>query len=374
MDMNYFNHIVRDIKFIALSASFLFLVSCDKTQQQISDKAAPVIVTHATPASRSVRHWAGTVRAGQSTSLAFEISGRLVNMTREIGDVVKKGEVIAEIDAEPFELERLRAAAEVTAAQPALDEATRRMEIETRLLDSESTSRTKLEAAVTAHAAALARLEAARAALSLAERAVRTCKLVAPADGRIAGRHASVGKIIAAGESVFDFDPNGGLEFVTLIPASYLQPWQAGAKVKIRHSLGNSQTAESIGEVKSIGPRAAAGGIHAVVVTLEGNSTAKVGEAGSARSEAPEIDSGLQVPATAILPQGGDKMAVMVVSYESKLELREVALREIEGDQAKIESGLAPGERVVALGANFLRAGQSVRVQTRPSETSNPSH
>lgn len=350
------------------------LVSCDSDRNETTLADPLVVAAEATPASGSVRHWAGTVRSGQSTSLAFETSGRLVTVAREIGDAVTKGEVVAEIDTQPFELERRRAAAEVAAALPALDEATRRMEIETRLRDSESTSRAKLEAAITAHAAALARLETARAALSLAERAVRTCKLVAPADGRIAVRHASVGKIIAAGEALFEFDPDGGREFVTLIPTDHLQRWQAGAKVRIRHRLVARHAAESVGEVKSIGPRAAAGGIHEVVVALEGNSTAKVGEAGLARSEAPDPDPGLRVPATAILPQGGEKMAVMVVSPESKLELREVGLLEMEGDQARIGRGLAPGERVVALGANFLRAGQSVRIQTRPSAISNPSH
>ncbi len=359
---------------VVLGLCLISLVSCDSKRTEALGPDPLVVTVEAAPASGSVRHWAGTVRAGQGTSLAFECSGRLVSMACEIGDAVKKGEVVAEIDPQPFELERLRAAAEVVAALPALDEATRRMETETRLRDSESTSRAKLEAAITAQAAALARLEAARAALSLAERAIRTCRLVAPADGRIAARHVSVGKIITAGEAVFDFDPDGGREFVALIPTGHLQPWQSGAKVRISNRLGARQPAETVGEVKSIGPRAASGGIHEVVVALEANSTARVGEAGLARSEAPDPDPGLRVPATAILPQGGDKMAVMVVSPESRLELREVGLREMEGDQARIGSGLAPGERVVALGASFLRAGQSVRVQNRPSEISNPSH
>lgn len=374
MDITKPFHVSKCAFPFAMGLCLFSLVSCDSDRKE-TDVADPLVVAaEATPAGGSVRHWAGTVRAAQGTSLAFETSGRLVTLAREIGDPVKKGEVLAEIDAQAFELERLRAAAELAAAQPALDEATRRMEIETRLRDSESTSRAKLEAAITAHAAALARLEAARAALSLAERAVRNCQLVAPSDGRIAARHASVGKMIAAGEAVFDFDPEGAREFVTLIPSDHLQPWKAGAQARIRHGLASRQVLEISGKVKSIGPRAAAGGIHEVVVALDGNSTAKIGEAGLARSETPDPDPGLRVPATAILPQGGDKMAVMVVSPDSKLELREVALREMEGDQARIGRGLTAGERVVALGANFLRAGQKVRIQTRPSETSNPSH
>jgi RND family efflux transporter MFP subunit len=345
----------------------LTFAGCTKPAASSTENAQSVIVQAATPASAPTEAWSGTIRARDHATLSFSVAGHLQRLLVEVGDRVESGTVLAELEQEPFALSLRQAEAEAQAAAPALDEAQRRRDAEQRLHTAGATSRTDLDAAVSAHAAAAARLQAAEASLALARRQLRESRLLAPRAGRVAQRLVQSSTWVDAGATVIEFDPEGPIEVVLAVPATRAAHLTAGQEVVVTSRLSTPAPARAAGRISHIGQRSLAGGVHEVLVRLPDDAVAFPGEAVLATLPAADVSAGVRIPITAVQP-ATDSGAGHVFVFEPKtrrLALRQVRFHSPHGADVIVDTGVRSGELVAVAGLPFLRDGQTARAQLR---------
>lgn len=146
----------------------------------------------------------GELRARAHASVAAQVGGEVTEIALDEGDAAARGALVLEIDPELRKLEVDDANAAVAAARAELGEARREAARIETLHAQQAASESKLDAARTALRSAGSRLEAARARLGLAERALRDASVTVPFAGLIDQRHVNVGEFVSAGQPLFD--------------------------------------------------------------------------------------------------------------------------------------------------------------------------
>ncbi|MGG6983236.1 UNVERIFIED_CONTAM: efflux RND transporter periplasmic adaptor subunit, partial [Pseudomonas aeruginosa] len=148
----------------------------------------------------------GSARATERSILGFETGGRIAKLNVDVGERFARGQVMAELDAEPDRLRVTQAQASLAAAEAGLMDRRVQTDQQRRLLESEVISPAAFESAKAQLAVAEGQARTAKAALGLAERAQRGTMIVAPFDGVVAEKLALAFTDIAAGAPVFQVD------------------------------------------------------------------------------------------------------------------------------------------------------------------------
>lgn len=352
---------------ILATAAVLLVAGCSKPCAH-TEPVPTVLVQKAESATPVVEAWNGSIRSRHHATLAFAAAGRLTKTHVEVGDHVEAGTTLAELDPEPFSLALAQAEAQVRATGPSLDEAKRRFEAEERLSANGATSRTDLDAAASAYAAARSQQQAADAALGLARHQLRESRLVAPCAGRIAQRLVPNASVLAAGTPVLEFDSDGPAEALLVLPASRVNTLAIGQEVRLAARNATAEPIHLPGRITHIGQRSLAGGVHEVLVRLPDGAPVFPGESVVAELA---IDNsaaaGVRLPLTAVQPTAtpGQGNVFVVDAKTERLALRTVRYGTPHGADVIVSSGLRSGELVVVAGLPFLRDGQSARAQLR---------
>ncbi|MEM7479865.1 MAG: efflux RND transporter periplasmic adaptor subunit [Acidobacteriota bacterium] len=312
-------------------------------------------------AARAV-HLPGTTRAGRRAHLAFESSGRIVERRVDLGDAVRRGQVVARLDASPFELAVSAAAARLVEAEERLTQLQRDRQRSEELAADGAATREEVEQ-VTAGAAALtAARDAAKTALENARRAQRETVLTAPFDGVVSAVKASAGEQIGAGSPVVTLDGEGAVELRAEAPETLLPYFAAGQEVTVELPL---QGRRVVGEVLSVGTAAGSSGLFPVRVDLPPGPGVLPGVTAELVVEAGDPQA-LSVPLASVIDPSGGRPALFRVRNEVA-ERVTLEVGGLVGDRVIVASAkppLALADRVVVGGQGSLRDGDGVR----PSE------
>jgi len=336
-------------------------------QGAVDNPALTVTVVRPEPSSLPIRIAAtGNIVAWQEASIGTEADGlRLTEVRVDVGDAVKRGQVLATFAAETVitELSEARAVAEEAEATLSEAEANARR---ARVLDATGAmSNEQINRYVTSERAARARLEAAKSIEQRHRLRLAQTQIVAPDDGIVSSRSATVGAVLPAGEELFRLIRKGRLEWraevgtadlVKLSPGQIAHITTTGDQViegRLRMVAPAIDTQTRNGmvyvDLPSVGPLRAgmfAGGYFAV-----GDETA------------------LTLPQSAVLLRDGFSYVLrvgLVTDATSKVLQTKVTVGRRAGDRIEITSGLDPSERVVESGGSFLGDGDLVRVVTEP--------
>jgi RND family efflux transporter MFP subunit len=332
--------------------------------QAATPSAAPpalaVAVASPRPAVLPVRVLAsGNITAWQEASIGTEADGlRLVGVRADVGDAVRRGQTLATFAAEPIEAELARSLAAVSEAEAALAEAAANAQRARALQASGALSAQQIGQYLAAERTALARLDAARAAEKSQRLRLAQTRVVAPDDGVISARAATVGAVVPAGQELFRLIRGGRLEWRAEVPAAELARLRPGQRVWVKATAGQpiEGRLRKLGAVVDIPTR---NGL-AYVDLPRGDDALRAGM--FARGEF-EIGSSEAMT----LPQGAVQVRegfsyVMRVGPGSRVLQTKVTPGRRSGDRVEIISGLAADDRVVASGAAFLADGDPVRV------------
>jgi len=284
------------------------------------------------------------IEAVRQSTVSAQIAGRIVDLRFDVGDFVKKGEVIARIDERAVTQAEAASVAQVREAQAALANARAQFERAKQLLAQKFISQAALDQAEAAYKAAQARVSAllAGAGAAATERSFAT--IVAPYSGVVSARHVELGEMATPGRPLLTgFDPST-LRVVATVPQAQVAAIQALGKARIEvPSLGRWVDVKSMTLVPAADPRT-----HTTQVRLElpadvrGVYPGVYARAHFVIGSAPR----LLVPRAAVLNRS-EVTAVYVVDEQGRPHLRQVRLGSA-GDESSIEvlAGLKPGERV----------------------------
>jgi RND family efflux transporter MFP subunit len=284
------------------------------------------------------------MEAVRQSTVSAQIAGRIVELRFDIGDYVKKGDVIVRIDERSAARALEASEAQVLEAQAALANARAQFERSRQLLAQKFISQAALDQAEAAYKSAQARVSAlvAGAGAAATERSFAT--VIAPYSGVVSARHVELGEMATPGRPLMTgFDPST-LRVVATVPQAQVAAIQAGGKARIEiPSLGRWVDVKAMTIVPQADPRTHTSRIRLELpAEVRGVVPGVYARAHFVVGRAPR----LLVPRAAVLRRS-EVTAVYVVDAESRVHLRQVRLG-TAGDEASVEvlAGLKPGERV----------------------------
>lgn len=340
-------------------------------QQQTAEAPRPVLVTHPLAVVNGASAFAGEVRARKESPLSFRVGGNLVERRVDVGDHVKRGDLLAVLDAGDLQAQARAAQAQLAAAQAELGRARADQARYAKLGQDQLVSRSTIDAQNAAASAAQGQVNAARANVEVAGNQAAYTQLRAPSDGVIAARSAEAGQVVAAGQSVLLLAADGAREVAFAVPEGVVAAIRPGQPVRVE--LWSQGGQRWPGRVREVSPAAdPASRTYAVRVVVEAPDDAlPLGQ--SARVYLPHDGNGaLSVPLSALQRSNGGVAVFVVDGKTSTLKLQPVEVGAYGTDRAPVMRGVAAGDWVVAAGGHLLRAGQKVTPVDRDNRPIDP--
>jgi RND family efflux transporter MFP subunit len=314
----------------------------------------------------------GAVQAWQEASIGAEVSGlKLADVLVNVGDVVKQGQLLARLSDETVrtDLAAQRAAlaeAEAAAAQAA-GEAHRAHELD----KSGAISQQDLTQYDTQAKTAAAKLASARAQFDSQQIRLRYTRVVAPDDGVISARSATVGAVVSAGTELFKLIRKNRLEWRAEVHGDLLPRIQPGQTVRLHKMDGGVVT----GRVRQIAPTVDPNTRNGLVyVDLPPDAGAPGGvKAGMYLSGEVLLGNApaTTLPETAVFSRDGYDYA-MVIGQQNHVRQTKVTIGRRQDGQVEVTQGIGAADAVVAVGAAFLTDGDMVRVAAAGEAVSGP--
>lgn len=315
----------------------------------------------------------GNIAAWQEAVIGSEASGwRLAEVRVNVGDRVRRGEVLASFAAALPQADLAAVRAQVAEAEALLADARANAERARGLAASGALSAQQINQYLTAESTAKARLDALRAAAQVQELRLAQAQVLAPDDGVISSRSATVGAVVGAGQELFRLIRGGRLEWRAEVTADDLARLQPGQRVQVQPAGGEPVE----GRVRMVGPTVDPATRNGVVyVDLPRPGSARAGMFARGEFELGATPA-LTLPAGAVLLRDGFAW-VFKVGADGRVEQAKVTVGRRSGERVEITGGLDPAARVVASGGGFLADGDLVRIvdaaPARPAAAGTPS-
>ena len=336
--------------FAGFSLSAAFAVAAEPAPAQ-EPRAVLAVRTIAPQRQQWVRHVraTGNIEPWQEVIVSAQVAGlRILELRAQVGDQVKKGQVLAVLDREQVEQELLQAQA---AAEETLARARRARE----LADSGAISRQQIDAALAAE-------KTHDAQLALAKMRFRRAEVVAPYDGVITARQAMPGMVPDVGTPLFHMLRDNRLEWQAKVASHELPRLRKGMEAQLSNAAGESVS----GKIRQIAPTVDARTREAIVyVDLPADAGVRAGEfvEGELVTATEPV---LTVAQEAIIVRDGFSW-VFTLEADSRVRQRKVQTGQMRGNEVEILSGLDEKQRVVTTGVGFLHDGDAVRISTPPA-------
>lgn len=303
----------------------------------------------------------GSILPWQEVTVGTELSGyRLASLNADVGSRVRKGQVLATIDAAVLRAELQQHQADVAEAEASLAEAEANASRARALKDTGALSARDADQLLTGERTARARLESAKARLATADLRLQYTQVRAPDDGVISSRTATPGQMVNAGAELFRLIRQGRLEWRAELQESDFARVRPGMPVQLT-DVGGQQVD---GKVRAVAPSLDDNTrLGVAYVDLPETASLRAGMFAQGHIIAGGAD-GLTVPFKAVVPRDGYSY-VFVVGANDVVAQRRVELGIKQGGFAAVTSGLAANERIVLDGAGFLKDGDRVTIGER---------
>jgi membrane fusion protein (multidrug efflux system) len=300
----------------------------------------------------------GTLSPQEDASVAAGASGKVVEAKAERGQRVKKGDVLARLDARIVSAQAQEAQAAFEVAQAQAKVSLSECERSNQLVGAGGVAQSQHERTLANCQVAKSQVAASEARARLISASLSDMTIRAPFDGVVAERMVSVGEFVAPQSPVVTLLATGKLRLELTVPeadASQVRPGQA-----VLFSLSSRPSEQHKAEVTFVGPQVRRGSRDVVVEALVDNAKGQL-QAGAFVQARLELGSAplVVVPRSAVRQEGGQSRVFVV--KDGQLEERLVQLSETASpERAGVLRGVQPGERVVAQARAELKDGARV--------------
>jgi HlyD family secretion protein len=299
----------------------------------------------------------GNIAAWQEAIIGSEANGlRLNHVLVNVGDVVRKGQLLADFADETIQADVAQARASLMEAEATGKEAISNAERARSLQNTGAMSNQQIEQYTTAADTAKARIEVARAAVNSQQIRLKNTKIVAPDSGVISSRSATVGAVVGAGSELFRLIRQSRLEWRAEIISSDLPKVKVGMKANIIAADGAVLT----GAVRKVSPTVDTLTRNTLVyVDIPSHSSVKAGM--FAKGEfLMSSASTLAIPQQAIVLRDGFTYVFGIENSHAKQT--KIKLGRRLGNMVEVVSGLTPDQAIVASGGAFLSDNDLLKV------------
>ena len=351
----------RAMLFCFLAAA-LVLCGCQQKSEEKAPEIRPVrTVTVSKEQGGQLVSLTGRVEAEDEASLAFRVSGRMIERTANVGDRVEAGQVIARLEPQNAQNTLRSAQAAVNAADGQLIKTTAAFDRQNRLLGQGFTTRANHDAARQAMRLAQAQVDDAKAQLRIAQDNLAYTELEADAPGIVTARGAEPGEVVQVGQMIVRLARQDGRDAVFDAPAQLLSKSPPNAVVKV--SLADNRSVTADGRVREVAAQAdPVTRTFQVHVGLTNPPEAmRLGSTviGEIRLENEEA---MEIPASALTAFNGQPAVWVVDPAAMTVSMRNIEVSSFNPATVVVASGIDAGDVVVTAGVQALHPGQQVRL------------
>jgi multidrug efflux system membrane fusion protein len=350
----------------ALASAILLLAACSPAAPPEEPVRAVKVLTVGVNVFSSGYEFSGEVRAQVESRLGFRVGGKIIKRQAELGQRVKAGQLLAQLDPQDYKLAVDAARAQLQAAATNRDLAAADFKRYKELRDQNFISSAELERRETTLKAAQAQYEQAQSQLAVQGNQASYASLVADVAGVVTAIEAEPGQVVTAGTPVVRIAADGPRDVVFSVPEDKVASFKPGMPVKVR---GWTQDAQLAAKVREVGASAdPVTRTYQVKVSLEAkDTTPPLGATvyvlpqglGGAGAEGLQV---IKLP-TSALRQDGQSSAVWVLDKATMtVRSQAVQIATADGNDAVIAAGLQPGMLVVSAGVHVLSPGQKVTI------------
>ena len=344
----------------ALSASTLLclvLASCSRPVEKVEEIRPVRAMVVAAGTGKTIIELAGEIQPRYESQLGFRVGGKLIARKVEVGTLVKRGQVLMQLDPLDLQLAQSQAKAAVSATESTLALAKADLDRYRELRQKNFVSQALLDAKEAAYKSAVASHEQANAGLKVQANQSSYSTLYADADGVITAVQAEVGQVVAAGTPVVKLARTAEKEVRVSIPEDQIEVLRQVTDLAVK-TWANSNVAIS-GRLRELSPIAdpATRTYTAKISLPRAGPEIRLGMTATVQFAAPALP-GIHLPMTALVNSKEGTAGWVVESGVVKLVPVQVA--SATGTEVLIAQGLSAGQSVVTAGVNQLRPGQKV--------------
>jgi membrane fusion protein, multidrug efflux system len=365
----------RNLLLCSVGALLVIVSACGKEAAPPPPPPPEVMVT--VPLQRDVpvsMELVGQAVGFQDVEIRARVEGFLDTMAFTEGTLVRKGDLLYQIDPKPLQAAVASAKANLATWQARLEKTNNDVARLTPLAKQQAVSQQELDNAIAQRDAAVAQVDAQKAALDKAQFDLGYTTITAPIDGLIGTTKVKTGNLVGRGEStllvtISQIDPI--LFRVGMAEAQYLgiaRRFQAQSdrsenrqKVPIQLILADGTVHPHVGYLDSVerNVEATTGTISMLIKFPNPERLLRPGQFGRVKFDVDVKKGALLIPQRAV-QELQNLYSIAVVGADNKVSFRNVKVGPREGSLWVIEEGLTPGERVIVEGLQKVREGATV--------------
>lgn len=341
-------------------------IRAHQLEERAQSRSLPTVaVIHPTPVPVDALELPGRVEAWSRAPIYARVSGYLKRWNVDIGQPVKAGQVLAEIETPDLDQELSQAQAELASARSDAAIAKAAAERWQRLVDTRLVSRQDAEERAATSQSRAATAQALSANMARAQTLARYKQLVAPFDGVVTARNTDVGALIntgsSAGSELFVVSDLSRLRVYVSVPQRQLAAITPGVKARLVVPEHPGKTYEATVQSLSQAIDSSSGAM--LVQLAVDNATGELvpGAYATVRFEVPKAGSALGLPPSALIV-GKAGVHLAVLDAQDKAQLREVQISRDLGNMVEFAEGLKAEDRVIDNPPDGIATGDAVRV------------
>ena len=343
------------LKNLSIGLSTLLLLVAQTSMGQITVSTTTVITMNLNEEDNVM----GMIYSRSSPEIAAEVSGRVISVIADIGDVVEKGQVLAQIDSEKYDLQLAQSKAEIARlsallVNQELDLKRAEKLFKDNLVSEEMVDRTRAE-----FNALSEQINAANAQLRNSERLIEETEIKAPIKTKVAAKHIDIGDFVQNGMIVYELVDTKNLRVGLSFPEYQSLKLKKGLKVFLTTPTSIDENVETV--IKEIKPNVNSNNRSiTAIVDFDNPGSWVPGASTQARIILSTYQDALVLPQLAVVRRSvGD--VVYLIQNDTAVEQQVDTGIEKDG-LVHIKSGLKNGDIVALDGAGFLTNGTQIKI------------
>ncbi|MDN2710377.1 efflux RND transporter periplasmic adaptor subunit [Janthinobacterium sp. SUN118] len=347
------------LRLIAAAALAMTMAACSKPAAKVEDvRPVRAIVLSSTNIDVNAE-LAGEVVPRVASQLGFRVGGKIVARKVDVGAVVKKGQLLMQLDPVDLQLSQAQAKAALVSAETNRDLARAELKRYKDLREKNFVSQAVLDSKDASYKAAQSNVEAAQAAYRGQANQSGYASLVADVDGVVTRIEAEVGQVVAPGTPVVVVAKSGEKEVVIGIPEDKVDTLRQVKDVVVRLWADPKQALP--GKIREVSPVAdPATRTYVAKVSIPDAPQARLGMTAVVQFASQTATPQIKVPLTALFNEKSQS-SVWVVE-NGAVKLVPVTVGGVAGNELLLSSGVKAGQTVVTAGVNLLKPGQKVTI------------
>jgi len=365
---------LRDLLLAVVAAGVV--VGCGQKAETPPPEIRPVryMRVYSTGGDR-VRSFSGAAKASMESILSFRVAGRVQRIAVKVGDHVRAGQLIAELDSKDYELQVQEAEAALEQAQAQARNAASNYERVRALYENRNASRNDLDAARAADESAKAAVESVTKKLELAKSQLSYTKLTAPVDGDIATVDRDVNENIRAGDGVAMLTSGTRLEVEVGVPEILISQVRQGQTVSVQFDADPNEQFEARVTEVGVATSERASTFPVTVLLTKEDPKLRAGMAAQV-SFSFTSEGGRErfvVPPVAVAEDRQGRFVYTVEPTQNDLGVvhrKTVTTGELSDEGLDVLTGLSDGDLLITAGVSRIEDGMTVKLLSTHEEQS----